>query len=523
MQPRGQRRRSWITGSSAPRIFTQEDDPEHERYHNLWRQQRLIPPYHALIHGLPLRRWSHTLMLLATYELIYIPMQLAFQEPRHVHDAALPGAEAVFCLPNGQIALQYLIDLCFLLDIMIRFRTMYISNDEYHTNELVTSPQEIARHYLRRSLGVDILACLPTDLLFGAAAASGGICSLSAQGLRLNRLLHLTRLYTVHSREIATLGRVRRLLFAWTMFGLLAHCIACSWWAIGHAEFNARDITGFHPWIHPSRLSTASSASSSLHPTNSSFAMRYSTCLYWAITTLIKVPWLQPLSTAEQIFAAIVTMAGAVFFAFIIGETTAIANAGIKREMQRTDLTASLSRMQHKVRALCGCLRSTYANLHLCSSQMPTAHRHVPWTVQIPAIYYWEACQWIRANAEFSALWAKKESLSMLPYNLRNEAQLWLHKDVLGPSAFAHSTTEVCLHANVVRNLRSALAHATCHVYACVIHFPRLLVDPMRASTLLLCVYSPLLLRSRCASDLEPTWRARPLYSRASTTRRSTF
>ena len=61
----------------------------------------------------------------------------------------------------------------------------------------------------------------------------------------------------------------------------------------------------------------------------------------------------------------------------------------------------------------------------------------------MPAIYYWEACQWIRANSEFSALWAKKETLSMLPFNMHNEAQLWLHKDVLGPSAFATSATEV--------------------------------------------------------------------------------
>ena len=52
-------------------------------------------------------------------------------------------------------------------------------------------------------------------------------------------------------------------------------------------------------------------------------------------------------------FAALVTSVGAVFFAFIIGETTAIANAGIKREMQRTELTVGMSRMQHTVRALC--------------------------------------------------------------------------------------------------------------------------------------------------------------------------
>lgn len=343
------RRRSWI--KSAPRAFTEEDDPEHERYHNLWRQQYLIPPYHARVHGLPLRRWSHALMLLATYELVYIPMQLAFQEPRQLPDLVQPVASGgSFCLASSQVAFQYFIDLCFLLDILVRFRTMYISDDFDHMNELVTSPRDIAVHYLRRSLSIDVLACLPTDLLFASTAPEGGICSLTAQGLRLNRLLHLTRLYTVHAREIITLGRVRRIIFAWTMFGLLAHCVACGWWAIGHADFNKRDVTGFHPWVHPSRLSTASGASGSLHPTQSSFAMRYWTCLYWAITTLIKVPWLHPLSTAEQMFAALVTSIGAVFFAFIIGETTGIANAGIKREMQRTELTVGMSRMQQTVR-----------------------------------------------------------------------------------------------------------------------------------------------------------------------------
>ena len=46
----------------------------------------------------------------------------------------------------------------------------------------------------------------------------------------------------------------------------------------------------------------------------------------------------------------------------------------------------------------------------------------------VPPIYFWEAVMWMRADNDFSAAYAGKEKLRLLPYNLRNEAVLVLHR-----------------------------------------------------------------------------------------------
>lgn len=85
------------------------EDPEYELFHNMWKKRRMLPPYDSLIYGYRLRNWSYFLLLCAIYEALWIPMQLAFQEPR--------GSDGVFRLSAVQLALQYLIDCCFLVRV----------------------------------------------------------------------------------------------------------------------------------------------------------------------------------------------------------------------------------------------------------------------------------------------------------------------------------------------------------------------------------------------------------------------
>ena len=106
-----------------------EHDQDWQMYHNLWKSQWLLAPYQDR-YSQSLRRWVRFLMLLAVYEAIYIPLQLCFQEPRSV--------TGEFCVTAGQLALQYVIDCCFLFDIVVRFHTMLILDSE-HGQELISS------------------------------------------------------------------------------------------------------------------------------------------------------------------------------------------------------------------------------------------------------------------------------------------------------------------------------------------------------------------------------------------------
>ena len=47
-----------------------------------------------------------------------------------------------------------------------------------------------------------------------------------------------------------------------------------------------------------------------------------------------QVPWLTPRSLPEQAFAAVAFSFGMLFYAFLVGETSAIAMQGMKREVR---------------------------------------------------------------------------------------------------------------------------------------------------------------------------------------------
>ena len=210
-------------------------DPDAELYANAWKQQRLLPP-HESRHGLRLRLWKYLLMMLATYNAYVIPMQFAFEVPTKT----LADGSRVFRFSVLQLIVQYLLDLAFAFDIFLRFRTSFLPPVEESADPIFDTSR-IARRYLRGSFALDSLACFPLDLL-AAGAADGGLLSLTAQRLRMNRVLQIARLYTTHRKEVVKLPRVQRLLLLWLIFLLAAH------------------------WVSPPQPSTASSPAPSSAP-----------------------------------------------------------------------------------------------------------------------------------------------------------------------------------------------------------------------------------------------------------------
>ena len=119
------------------------EDPEYEAIVNLYHQRKLLAPYPSP-YATKLRRWSYFLLLLLFYEQASIPLQLAFEVPR-VNDE--------FSLPVGQLLFQYVIDVCFWVDIVVQFRTMLVGRPE-EGSVLITDTKHIA-HMCVRIAGVD--------------------------------------------------------------------------------------------------------------------------------------------------------------------------------------------------------------------------------------------------------------------------------------------------------------------------------------------------------------------------------
>lgn len=128
-------------------------------------------------------RWDFAGLILVVVGCLLVPYQLAFQHQPHL---------------IGSLII-YLIDLFFLIDIALSFRTSY-----RHQGIDVTDPEMIARRYRRGRFPIDLLAALPLDLLIlpWSGFTIEGISIVLY--VRLLRLLRLVRLFAiVREGEIA--------------------------------------------------------------------------------------------------------------------------------------------------------------------------------------------------------------------------------------------------------------------------------------------------------------------------------
>lgn len=106
---------------------------------HLWQDHRLLPPMSG-----GRARWSQILGLLTLYTSFIIPLRVAFGQ---LDDA-------------GFTIVEIIIDCCFIIDILINFRTAAFTRDY----ELIFEPRQIASRYIKSGwFLVDTLGTLPLD------------------------------------------------------------------------------------------------------------------------------------------------------------------------------------------------------------------------------------------------------------------------------------------------------------------------------------------------------------------------
>ncbi|MGH0143786.1 UNVERIFIED_CONTAM: hypothetical protein FKN15_000942 [Acipenser sinensis] len=134
-----------------------------------------------------------------------------------------------------------LVEILFMLDILLNFRTTYVSK----SGQVVYDPRCICVHYATTWLFVDLIAALPFDLLyaFNVSVYFGVHLLKTVRLLRLLRLLQKLERYSQYSSVVLTLLML--------MFALLAHWMACIWFFIGQKELDLHDPgTWDIGWLH---------------------------------------------------------------------------------------------------------------------------------------------------------------------------------------------------------------------------------------------------------------------------------
>uniref|UniRef100_A0A8B9LHK5 Voltage-gated inwardly rectifying potassium channel KCNH2 n=1 Tax=Astyanax mexicanus TaxID=7994 RepID=A0A8B9LHK5_ASTMX len=262
----------------------------------------------TVLHYSPFKAvWDWLILLLVIYTAILTPYSAAFLL-NDKDERLMP--KCVYCSPLDVVDL--IVDIMFIIDILINFRTTYVNAND----EVVSHPLRIAVHYFKGWFLIDMVAAIPFDLLI---YHNGEETTTLIGLLKTARLLRLVRVARKLDRYSEYGAAVLFLLMC--TFALIAHWLACIWYAIGHVEQN-RDIG----WLHTLGDQLGKHFNESVRGSGPSINDKYVTALYFTFSSLTSVGFgnVSPNTNSEKIFSICVMLIGSLMYASIFGNVSAI-------------------------------------------------------------------------------------------------------------------------------------------------------------------------------------------------------
>ncbi|XP_038840372.1 potassium voltage-gated channel subfamily H member 3-like, partial [Salvelinus namaycush] len=173
--------------------------------------------------------WDWLILLATFYVAITVPYNVCFTVVEGRDEGGGSGAR------NPPSYSDILVEILFIIDIALNFRTTYVST----TGQVVYEARSIFVHYATSWLFVDLIAALPFDLLyaFNISVYFGVHLLKTVRLLRLLRLLQKLERYSEYSAVVLTL--------LMSTFALLAHWMACVWYFIGRQEIESNSLSSW--------------------------------------------------------------------------------------------------------------------------------------------------------------------------------------------------------------------------------------------------------------------------------------
>ncbi|XP_072311602.1 voltage-gated inwardly rectifying potassium channel KCNH6 isoform X2 [Eucyclogobius newberryi] len=254
--------------------------------------------------------WDWIILILVLYTAVFTPYSAAFLLDEH--GDVRQRSCGYTCNPLNVADL--LVDVLFIVDIVINFRTTYVDQND----DVVTQPVRIAKHYMKGWFPIDLFAAVPFDLLI-FRSGSDEMATLTSL-LKTARLLRLVRVARKLDRYSEYGAAVLFLLMC--TFVLIAHWLACIWYAIGFVERPYTE-TG---WLDNLAEQLGKAYNDSDSRTGPSVKDKYVTALYFTLSSLTSVGFgnVSPNTNSEKIFSICVMVIGSLMYASIFGNVSAI-------------------------------------------------------------------------------------------------------------------------------------------------------------------------------------------------------
>uniref|UniRef100_H2LGS9 Voltage-gated inwardly rectifying potassium channel KCNH2 n=1 Tax=Oryzias latipes TaxID=8090 RepID=H2LGS9_ORYLA len=260
----------------------------------------------TVLHYSPFKAvWDWLILLLVIYTAILTPYSAAFL--LNDQEAAMQSC-GYSCSPLNVVDL--IVDIMFIIDILINFRTTYVNSND----EVVSHPVRIAVHYFKGWFLIDMVAAIPFDLLIYRNSEETTTLIGLLKTARLLRLVRVARKLDRYSEYGAAV-----LFLLMCTFALIAHWLACIWYAIGNVERN-----GSIGWLHTLGDQLGKHFNDSIP--GPSINDKYVTALYFTFSSLTSVGFgnVSPNTNSEKIFSICVMLIGSLMYASIFGNVSAI-------------------------------------------------------------------------------------------------------------------------------------------------------------------------------------------------------
>ncbi|XP_031553619.1 potassium voltage-gated channel subfamily H member 7-like isoform X4 [Actinia tenebrosa] len=310
-----------------PTIYTQVM-AAFKRWQARYKRYKLqIPPQmrnRIILHyGLFKITWDWMIMMLVLYTAVEVPLVSSFvmtqvdknkSKRPDVKGHTFESIKYLYPSAYPLLITDLCVDVIFMIDIVLNFRSTYVEEGE----ALVTNPFKIAIHYLKSYFLMDLVAAVPWELLINANDEGNTTLFSLLKTARLLRLFRAARKLDRNYEYMTSL------LFLMLMFFMLvAHWMACAWYAIGFSEVEHLSTSWLYKLADESGKPFNFSGDPMLGP---SLSARYLTSLYYVMTLCTTVGFgnVSANTNAERIFTICGMLLGAVMYAGIFGNVTAI-------------------------------------------------------------------------------------------------------------------------------------------------------------------------------------------------------